>query len=114
MYTSSHPSSVINTVTLVEGNFKTDPKTNATKMDFLVMYSDHTSGITFGTCPIKESLFGPETMEAFEKFAELVEKDFARLVLEGAVHAKTPGQIGGQAKAESNEGLQLPKGIGDS
>ena len=111
MFTSPKPSSVINTVTLVEGNFKIDPSTNTAKVDLLLMYSNQKSGITFGTCPAKESLLRPETIKAFKEFSKQVEKDFAELILEGGIYTETHEEIGNLAKAESNEGLK-PKGIG--
>ena len=112
MYTSSKPSPIINTVTLVEGKFKIEPSANTAEIELLMMYSDHETGVTCGTCPVRESIISPETKEAFDKFVELVERDFAQDVLEGGIYAKEYGELGDLRRAESSEGLK-PKGIGE-
>jgi hypothetical protein len=111
MFTSSSPSSAINTVTLVEGSFKIDPKTGSPEMELKMMYSNQETGITFGTCPFRDQALSAETRDAFDQFAKLVERDFAQLVLEGGIHGKVHGEMGDQRRAESPIGLKN-KGIG--
>jgi hypothetical protein len=111
MFTSSSPSSAINTVTLVEGQFKIDPKTGNSALELKMMYSNQETGITFGTCPFRDEALTPETRDAFDQFVKLVERDFAQLVLEGGIHGRTHGELGDQRRAESMDGLKN-KGIG--
>lgn len=114
MFTSSKGLSAVNAIMAREGKFEWDQlKDTAPSMEIKVAYANSNTGTTYGYCDVRAHLLSAETIEAFAKFIQLAEKDFANIVL--ADPQKEPESL--QAwptdtrRAETNDGLK--KGIGN-
>lgn len=111
MFISAKPSTVIDSVRLAEGSFKI-PSGAVPEISLLMVYSNKGTGTTFGTCPMQAFRFSQNTLNLFQKFVESAETDFGALILEGGFIAEAEGRPSSMGMAESEGGLQQPRGIG--
>ena len=112
MFTSAKPTTVIDSVSAVEGSFKI-PTGGLAEVDILMMYSNKSTGTTFGTCPVRTFRLSEKTKQAFQAFVDSAEVDFGNLLLEGGFIAEAEGRISSMGIAETGDGLS-PRGIGGS
>lgn len=90
----------------MEGEF--DLRSGHPNIKIRMMYSHKDSGSSFGFCDVQAQLLMPDTMEAFQHFLNLAERDFGSDVLGGGATASSPDRSLG---AESPSGLG--KGLGE-
>jgi hypothetical protein len=74
--------------------------------ELTMVYVNSTTGRTFGTCTMRETLMSKATKDALEKFLELAEEDFAGTLAHGA--APSPDAVREEVDAESSGGLGNP------
>ncbi len=101
----------VDAVVAVEGSFKYHPETHATpELEILMMYISSQTKQSYGTCPVKASMFSPRTLEALRHFLDLAEEDFGKLFFEGgSLQPYGPEVSQNEDQAETGE---LPKGLG--
>ena len=110
MFTSGSPTTVIDTVSIVEGSFKISTQSPLPDIEVLLLYSNRATGTTFGTCPLKTFRLSEKTIAAFQEFIKSAEEDFGSLVLEGGYTVTLEQGIPSLGLAEKQEGLT--RGIG--
>lgn len=91
----------IDAISVVRGSFTctieggNDPLVEAT-----LVYVNHDTGITFGTCPLKHPSMSAETRKLFSSFIESLEKDAMAMLQAGHNVA-----MGTHAQAESGKDM---------
>jgi hypothetical protein len=111
MFTSAKPTSVIDSVAAREGKFTVEPGASTPELEITMVYSNHQTKVTFGTCPAKTLCFSEKTMESFRTFIKNAEEDFGALILEGGFIADAEGAPA-LGMAETNNGIK-PRGLGE-
>ena len=112
MFTRNGSSSAFDSVVAVEGTLKRSDVNGEMSVDLKIMYLDHKSGITYGTCKVSKNLFGKETREHLENFLASAEKDFGSIAFgEGAI-VTTDGSLKTLGSAEDPTGKLDPKSLG--
>jgi hypothetical protein len=66
-----------------------------------MVYSNSETDVTFGTCPVQESILSVDSRELLRKFLESAERDFGRLLFGGESFQKP-------SKVESQKGIGNP------
>lgn len=109
MFTTSRKGSAIDSVSAVEGSFKLGPETGEAEIEVTMLYSNAETGLTLGTCPVRETILSDKTKESLRQFIRNVEDDFGHVVFDEGFPVFKPSQ---QGDIESKDGLRL-KGIGE-
>lgn len=112
MFTSPNATQAIDSVTLVEGSFKII-KGMRPELRLLMMYSNKGTGDSLGTCPVMSSLLSEKTFSAFQAFVDSAEEDWGKFVLLGGYIEAIEGRPSSLGSAESGEGINHPRGLGE-
>jgi hypothetical protein len=73
----------VNGVGFVEGNFTCAPGDySSISIEMLMVYLNHPTGMTFGSCPVKGELLSEDTREKFRAFLLSAEEDFGNFIKE--------------------------------
>ena len=114
MYQHTEGTPAFDAVMAVEGKFIFRPQLDKEpNIEMLMVYFDTKTGNTWGTCPVKATMFSPKTLEALRAFLESAEEDFGQVVFGGGVIAPFGPVQNPRAQAESGEGPKLPPGLGE-
>jgi hypothetical protein len=99
----------IDSVALVKGTFEVLPDLSQPKLEIEFRYYDCTKADHLGKIVVNNSVFSPETLEAFLLFLQKAEEDWGRNVFrEGITTALGSNpQILGFNQAESPHGLKI-------
>ena len=111
MFTSTRPTTVIDSIEAREGKFLVTPGAGNPEIEVVMVYSNQQTRATFGTCPLRSPRFSDKTLEAFKAFIRSAEEDFGALVLEGGFIAEAEGSPA-LGMAETSKGLK-PRGLGE-
>ena len=76
------------------------------QFEVTMVYANSKTGSTYGSCPIKNNFFSPETIESLRRFLQLAEEDYGKFVFTEGKHSSANPDT-----AESQEGLKF-KGLG--
>lgn len=114
MYRHTDGTPTFDAVMAVEGKFSFRPQLDKEpNIEVLMVYFDTKTSSTWGTCPVKSSLFSPKTLEALRAFLESAEEDFGQAVFGGGVISPFGSVQPPRDSAESGQGPQLPPGLGE-
>ena len=112
MYTSPNVTQAIDSVTLVDGSFKTN-KGMDPEIRLVMMYSNKTTGDSLGSCPVLSPLLSEKTILAFQAFVDSAEEDWGSFVLSGGYIAAVEGHPQSLGMAESSDGIKPLRGLGE-
>jgi hypothetical protein len=96
----------------MEGTLKRPDVNGGMLIDLVVMYVNHKTGISYGSCQVTRALFSKETNELFEKFLSSVEEDFGRIAFGEGVITTPEGVVQSLGSAEDPTGSLSTKSIG--
>ena len=112
MFTNPNPIPAMNSVTLVEGLFKIH-KGLSPEIHLVMMYSNKSTGVSMGTCPVMSALLSEKTLSAFQAFIDSAEEDWGSFILSGGYLAAVEGRPQAMGMAESSEGIKPIRGLGE-
>ena len=112
MFTRLGSSSEFDSVIAVEGTLKRPDVNTEMLIDLVVMYANHKTGISYGSCKVTQALFSKKTNELFEKFLASAEEDFGQIAFGEGVITTPEGAVRALGSAEDPTGKLDPKSLG--
>lgn len=94
-------------VTVVEGKIRFSPGVDPEPVaEMVVVYSNKSTGVTYGTCPMFSTLFSKETKESLLKFIKGAEDDFGKVYFGEEDTDRSDIDSGTYPVAESTQGMK--------
>lgn len=94
-------------ISVVEGKLRFSPGLDPEPVAELVaVYSNKSTGITYGTCPMLSTMFSSKTKEALLNFLKSAEEDFGRAFFGEESTERSDTDPGSYAQAETSQGVR--------
>ena len=112
MFTRSGSSSEFDSVIAVEGTLKRPDVNGEMLVDLVVMYINHKTGSSYGSCKVTGSLLSKKTKKLFEDFISSAEEDFGQIAFGEGIVTTPEGSVRTLGSAEDPTGKLDPKSLG--
>ena len=112
MFTRSGSGSEFDSVIMAEASLKRPDVNGEVTVEAVVMYLNHATGVSYGSCKVTKSLFSQETLELLDKFVESIEEDFGRIAFGEGIITTPGGAVHSMNTAEDLTGVLSTKSLG--
>jgi hypothetical protein len=112
MFTRAGSSSEFDSVVALEGTLKRPDVNGEMLVDLVVMYINHKTGISYGSCKVTSSLLSKKTKKALEEFLSSAEEDYGQIAFGEGTVTSSEGSVRTLGSAEDPTGRLDPKSLG--
>jgi len=112
MFTRSGSGSEFDSVIMVEGSLSRPDTDGEMLAEVVVMYLNHKTGVSYGSCKVTKSLFSKKTVELLNQLTESIEEDFGNIAFGEGIVTSQSGAVQALGSAEDPTGGIDPKSLG--